>query len=37
MLELARTEPRPERGLGRERAIGHSLERGRNLDRGIEL
>jgi ATP-dependent exoDNAse (exonuclease V) alpha subunit len=37
ILELARSTPRPERGLSRERAIGHSLGRGRGLDRGIEL
>lgn len=36
-LELARSEPPPERGLTRERGIGQSLERGRSLDRGIEL
>jgi ATP-dependent exoDNAse (exonuclease V) alpha subunit len=34
-LELTPTQPRPERGLRRERAIGRALERG--LDRGIEL
>ncbi len=36
-LELASSEPRPERGISRERGIGRSLERGRSLDRGIEL
>ncbi|MCZ7590546.1 MAG: relaxase domain-containing protein [Gaiella sp.] len=32
ILELARSAPRPERGLSRERAISHSLERVRGLD-----
>jgi conjugative relaxase-like TrwC/TraI family protein len=34
-LELFRSQPRPERGLGRERELGRTP--GRNLDRGIEL
>jgi hypothetical protein len=37
MRELVPREPRPERGLGRERGIERGLERERSLDRGIEL
>jgi ATP-dependent exoDNAse (exonuclease V) alpha subunit len=37
MRELVPREPRPERGLGRERGVGRGLERERSLDRGIEL
>lgn len=36
-LDLARSEPQPKRGHSRERELGHTLERGRSLDRGIEL
>jgi hypothetical protein len=37
MRELVPREPRPERGLGRERGIERGRERERSLDRGIEL
>jgi conjugative relaxase-like TrwC/TraI family protein len=37
MRELVPREPRPERGLGRERGIERGLEWERSLDRGIEL
>ena len=37
MRELVPREPRPERGLGRERGIERGLERERSLDRGIDL
>jgi conjugative relaxase-like TrwC/TraI family protein len=37
MRELVPREPRPERGLGRERGIGRGLERERSRDREIEL